>query len=420
MTELGANIRRSFVSQGIGMLLRLAVSVLIARALGPQARGELALALWVPNLFNAIFYFSLGEATLALLHRSGHPHDVVVGSLNSLALASIGLGSVLYFGLAPWILGLLKSQLPWGLYVLSFPLFPITLLWACWAAVHLGWGHVMRVNWGRVFNQGVLLGVLVLCVRSLPRNAWIALSAYLAAAGVELTWLGYWLAQRRSLKLCWAPSIQRQQMRLGAQTTLAVWIGACVQRLDLVLVNGVAGATGVGLYAVAAGLRDFALALPETFVRPVLSEASRTRDRSSGVSGLGGAFRQALGLLILLALGLGVAMPWVVQLLYSTAFSASVAIGRWLLVGFVAFSLSNLLATALMGFGKPLPIILGQVGSLVALLGASWWLGPRQGVAGVAMSISLSQWVGLAVLLAALARRDPALLRALIGVGPRR
>ncbi|MBI4323478.1 MAG: polysaccharide biosynthesis C-terminal domain-containing protein [Candidatus Omnitrophica bacterium] len=412
MTELTANIRRSFVSQGIGMLLRLAVSVLIARALGPHARGELALALWVPAMFNAVFYFSLGEAALALMNRAGYAKALVVANLNSFALVVIGLGLVLYSGLSSGILRALKGQLPGELYALAFWLFPMTLLWACWAAAHLGFGHVMRVNWGRALNQAALLLMLLACWPLLRQSGYLALIAYLVGAGVELAWLGYWLSRHVPLRLRWTSSVQRQHFRLGAQNTLVVWVGALAQRFDLLLVNAVGGATGVGIYAVAAGLRDFALAIPEVFIRPVMSEASVT-PHPSRIPPLGRTLRQAAVLLVSAALVLSLLSPWLVRQLYSETFAASVGVARWLFVGFVAFGLSNIVSAILVGLGRPVFLILSQLGSLTALLGAAWWLGPRWHVTGVAIAVSLSQWVGFLLLLALIWCNDPGLLRSL-------
>ena len=419
MTQINRNIQKSVLTQALSLGLRLSSSVLLARLLGPSERGELALALWVPAVFNSLFYVGLGEGSVALMNRKGYHREQVVGSFHALALIAVAVGALVYVVGAPAVLRLLKGELSPHLYFLALPLFPLTLLWAGWALIHLGLGNVMGVNWGRVINQGALLGVLLLCLSSLRENAGLAVIAALIGAALELVWIGSWLHQRVRLGVVWSPPLQREQLRLGAQTAVALWVGIFSQRLDLMLATWVGGSAGAGFYAVAVGLRDFALVLPETFLRPILSEASASQG-AAWFSRIGPAFRRAVLLLAGASIVLGAALPLIVTLLYSREFMPAAAVGRWLLLGFVAFGMSNLLSAILTGLGRLRPFIVSQLAGVAVLLLSAAWCGPRWGIAGIAMAVSLSQWVSVGVLLALIGQRNPGSLRALIGVGAAR
>ncbi|HEX9780853.1 MAG TPA: hypothetical protein VGB20_06545 [bacterium] len=408
------DVRHSAGAQAVSVAVRLASSIALARLLGPTARGEVALALWAPVLFHAACYWSLGEASVAMLTQGRHAREDVLGGLNTLALALIAAGTLAYFGLGGWILAVLKHEIPWRLYALGFALFPINVLWAGWAATHLGLGNVARVNWGRVINQSVLLAGVLVALPWLGREPMVAVAAYVAAAAAELVWVGTALNREIPLRVRWRPAVQREQLARGARMSAAVWTTAASQRLHLVLVNWFGGATGVGFYAIAAGLRDFALLLPDTFVRPVLAEAARD---PAGVAfaRLGRVMRPALGLMGAAAVALGLILPWAVSWMYSDAFLPAVPAGRWLLAGYVAFGLVNILSAIFIGTGRPGPLVLSQLAALGALVAAAAALGPGGGIAGVAGAICMSQWTALAVLLALTRRSFAGSLSALFG-----
>ena len=398
LLELQKNIKSSFFTQGLALGIRFLCGVLIARGLGPAGRGELTLALWVPGLFHALFYFGLGETAIALMNRKEYSPKKVVAGLNTSALGLMGVGTLFYFSLSPWILEGLQHQLPGDLYRQAFWLFPITLLWAYWSANLLALGKVIEVNWGRVVHQGTLLIVVSIWFLWLSDKKNLVLWAFIAGAAAEIILIAILLRRQIPLGFSWNRPLFQKQFRLGSQVTLANGLDFFNRRLDILLVSFFGGVLAVGLYTVAVGLRDLSLALPQIFVRPILSASSRFQG-NEGISVIAKAFQQAIFLLILFGLVLFFALPWLVDWVYSTSFAGAVAPARWLLLGFVALGLSEILMAGFIGFGQPKPVIFTQSISLVCLL----FLGPifagLWGISGVAIAVSISQIVGLMSLL---------------------
>lgn len=396
--ELQRNIRVSFLTQALTLGISFLCGVLIARSLGPAKKGELTLAIWVPSLFHALFYFGLGEATMSLLNRREHSPKAVVGSLNVLAFLLLAIGGVFYFSLAPWILKGLHYQLSLELLQQAFWLFPITLFWAYWSANLLALGRVIEVNWGRVMHQGTLLILLLPLFLWFADQTNLALWAFIIAALAEMAFLAILLRRQVPLGLTWSLPLFRQQLRLGSQMSAATWIDFLNRRLDILLVSFFGGTVEVGLYSVAVGLRNLSLALPQTFVRPVLSASAR-HSGTEGISMIAKAFRQALLLLILSGSGLALSLPWLVNWIYSSSFAGAVAPARWLLVGFVALGLSEILMAGFIGFGQPKAVVLTQSISLACLVSTAFIFARLWGISGVAMAVSLSQIMGFMSLL---------------------
>ncbi|MGH7275137.1 MAG: oligosaccharide flippase family protein, partial [Nitrospiria bacterium] len=383
-----------FLTQGLTWGMRFLCGVLIARGLGPLGRGELTLAMWVPSLFQALFYFGLGEASISLLNRKDFSRRDVVGSLNVLALLLLALGGFFYFSLSPWILSVLQDQIPRKLYQQAFWLFPLPLFWAYWSANLLALGKVSEVNWGRVIHQGTLLVFVLIWFLWFSGQTNMALWAFISGAAAEIVFVVILLHRKIPFALAWNSSVIRQQFRLGGQVTLANWLDFLSRRLDILFVSFFGGVLGVGLYTIAVGLRDLALTLPQIFVRPVLSASAR-HPGTDGIPLIAKAFQQALLLIIPFGLALAFALPWLVNWIYSNSFAGAVAPARWLLLGFVALGLSEILTVGFIGFGQPKPVVLSQTISLACLLFLGFIFAPLWGISGIAMAVSLSQIMGL-------------------------
>lgn len=372
--------------------------------------------MWVPGLFHSLFYLGLGEAAISLLNRKEYDQKEVVGSLNTLALALLTMGGIFYFSLSPWILEGLHHQLPFELYQQAFWLFPLTLFWAYWASDLLALGKVIEVNWGRVINQGSQFILLLLWFFLSSGRTELALWALISSATVEIAFIALLLRRLVPLRLTWSPPLFRQQLRLGSQMTLATWLSFFRGRLDILLASFFGGVFGVGLYSVATGLRDLCLNLPQIFVRPILSASAR-HSTTEVISVLAKASQSALLLMVLLGSGLFLTLPWLIEWIYSSSFAGAVTPARWLLAGFVAQGLSDILSVGFVGFGKPRPVVLSQCVGLGCLLFTGFILASLWGISGVAMAVSLSQIMGLVILLFSLRRHFPEKFQELFLVG---
>jgi O-antigen/teichoic acid export membrane protein len=221
----------------------------------------------------------------------------------------------------------------------------------------------------------------------------------LAAGLIEVIFLGVALHHRVPLRVaCHLPTM-RQLLGQGSRFAVGNWLDFFSRRLDILLASFVGGVGGVGIYAVAAGLRDMTLILPQMFVRPLLSASARLKPEEV-MALMRFSLRQARWLLLAVSVGLWMVMPWIVRAIYSNAFAEAVLPARWLLLSTLATGLSDIIIAGCIGLGKARLVVLTKavVFACVIILGplsSRLW-----GLPGLAAAVALSQVAGLATLAA--------------------
>ncbi|MBM3301420.1 MAG: oligosaccharide flippase family protein, partial [Deltaproteobacteria bacterium] len=329
--------------QVLNLVLRFVLSLFLARALGVEGRGELALALTLPIFFHVVLYLGLGEANTYLIGKGRFDAKLIVGSLNSLALLLIILSAVAYFALAGQLISLLKANISQTTYYWAYPIIPLTLVWSHWAANLMGLGLVKKVGLGRVLNTATYLGASVVLVVFLSRHVRGALEGYILGQAVELVFIWRLLKRSVPLGLCWRRDVMKEQLSFGAKNSLGAALNYVNLRADVFFVNWFAGTEGLGIYTVAVGFAELILNIPQILSRVVLSFASEAKDKQGWLLAAHGA---RLGLLVMgcLVIPMAIFMEPLIHVLYSARFGAAMLPCLVLLPGVVALGFAIILA----------------------------------------------------------------------------
>jgi O-antigen/teichoic acid export membrane protein len=360
-------------------------SILIARGLGPEGRGQLAAAFLWPMAFAALstlglphaFAYAAGArwASPGRLARFGTAFALVVGVPIAFA----------YFLAAPYFL-----RVAFPRPALSLRLFgcfiPLTLWAALWAALYQGKGDFVTWNLAKV-------------LRSAGYTAWVAMALFLGVASVpvvlwsqvvlavlSLTLLGLRMPRLPADDSPGAVPVAKL-LRYGLSVYASGILYMLNQQLDQLLLSVWVPARELGQYAAAASLSAIVLVAPSALGPVVFSRLARTADEEGYTHAwralfLGGAILLPAGLL------LTAFAPALVRLIYGPAFAPAGQLLRVLMPAAVLLGFSILLADILRGAGRPLlPTFAMLAGVGVTIPGLAFAL-PRYGVWGAA-------WVSL-------------------------
>lgn len=360
-------------------------SVLIARGLGPEGRGQLAAALLWPTTVAALstlglthaFAYAAGArwASVGTLARFGTAFALVVGLPMALA----------YFLAAPYLLRVAFPEL--ALSVRLFGCFiPLTLWAALWMALYQGKGDFVTWNLAKVLRSAGytawIATALLLGVASVPVVLW----SQVVLAVLSLALLGLRMPRLPADDSPGAVPLAKL-LRYGLSVYASGILYMLNQQLDQLLLSLWVPARELGQYATAASLSAIVLVVPSTLGPVVFSRLARTADEG----GYSHAWKAlALGGAILLPAGLllTVFAPALVRLIYGPAFAAAGQVLRVLAPAAVLLGFSVLLADILRGAGRPLlPTLAMLAGVVVTIPGLAFAL-PRYGIWGAA-------WVSL-------------------------
>ena len=409
------NINFVFLSTLVSNTVGFFVAILLARALGPDGRGVMALFHAAVSLGFAFLNLGVGAAAFYFVTRrevSGR-QAMEAGLSVSLVAAGFALAGVAITAVF-FEQRLEGRDLPYALVILAIP-----------ALIQL------RVLDGLLRAEG-RFGVMNLLDLALP------LSMLLCLGGVELTagltvpravwaWtlsycvpllLGYALIGRSSWPRGLAgPKLLRKLATFGGQGQLTNLIQLFNYRLDVFLILIFVNTAGVGLYTVASSQTE-GLWIIANSVAIVLLTNITAGDAANAARVTPVVCRNTLLVTAVGAIGAAIIAGLWIPVVFGSSYAASVLPYLWLLPGTVALSGSKILAAYVFSRGRPIINAWIALATLLVTLPTDVVLISLFGVPGAAAGTSLGYCFTLA--LSAIAYRrlsGSAILEALL---PRR
>ncbi len=257
------------------------MSALLARALGPAGRGELAVATAFATVCMQLGNLGLHTSNTYFVARQRDLLPTLTA--NTLAL-SLGLGSLVALGI-----GAVLAAFP-GLAPVHGALLGLSLVWVpLGLASMLVQNLLIGIQQVRVRNRveigQQLLGILLLLGLiglglATPARAY---AASLLALVVALLWSLYRLGEHIEGRLRPSMDLLREHLRYGLKSYFTSLCAYLMLRVDLLMVQYMRGAEHIGYYSVAVNIADLIYMIPATVSLILFPQLSAIADpRSSG------------------------------------------------------------------------------------------------------------------------------------------
>jgi O-antigen/teichoic acid export membrane protein len=387
------------LANGVAAVALLGTAVLTARALGPSGRGEFNLATSLLTLAVALGSLGVGAAAAYHAARAMSAAPVAYGT-STLAGWLLGL-TILAVGACIILLGNVTFRgVPEEDLVLALLALPFLLAVANIQSVYQGFRRFREFN-GITLGQAALPLLFIGIAIALRGDVRAAILATVVAAVLLFVAVIAWTQRstpiRWRLDLPYVSALFSYGIRVHPANILA-YLG---YRIDVFLVDGFKGAAAVGLYGVgvviAEGLWMPSQAVSTALFPTIAAEQSESTRRSITPR----VVRNTLWVTALLGGILFVVANPVVELLYSSRFSASGPVLRILVPGIVLFAAARVLGNDIAARGRPL--VSSSIAALVVFcnIGLNVLLIPDHGIEGAAWastgSYSLAFLVSAAV-----------------------
>lgn len=372
----------------LAAMAALAAVVLTARAFGPGGRGEFTLATQFVLL--ALALGSLGLAAAAAYHtaQARWPGSVAFGNSILLSLLLGFVIVVLCVGVIE-LANLTFKGLPRDDLVLALLALPFALAITNVQAIYQGLRDFRTFNAITVAQAALPLLFIGIAIAA-GGEVRAAIGATVVAA--ILLFAAVVVYARRTTKFAWR--VDRSYVRAlgsyGIRAHPANVLAYLGYRLDVFLVDGFKGAAAVGLYGAGVVIAE-SLWMPSQAVSTALFPtiaAEPAEEARRSITPL--VARHTLWLTTILAAILFLAANVVVEVLYSSSFSASAGVVRILAPGIVLFSAARVLGNDIAARGRPLVNSMVAAVSVVLNIVLNLVLIPRHGINGAALASTCS------------------------------
>jgi len=385
------NVASTFLVQGFSLFLSIAAAAIVARWLGPEGKGILAMALLLPGMMRL---FLSGGIEVANVYFAGSRRlDLPTLTANSATFAV--LATVLAIGVAGILaatgwLGTLVPGVPLQLVLLAMVGIPLGLFTGYLSSILVGLQRITTAN-VTTLSQGVTR--LILTIALVIGCRWGLVGALLASLGaMTVNTLAVAALLRREGGV-FLPRWNLPVMRTTLSFGLRGYVGNVLQffnyRLDMFLVNYFLGPTGVGIYTVSVSMAELLWYLPNAVGFVIFPRAAATKPEVMNAF-TPRVFRITLGLTALGALGLALLGKPLTILIYSSAFANAFIPMLVLLPGVVLLGSAKVLTNEIAGRGYPHYNSAASGLALVLTLVLDLLLIPRLGVLGASLASSVA------------------------------
>ena len=389
--NLARNILTTLSARVIVIGIALVSSMVLARTLGPEGRGLFALVLLLPELAKSfgLLGFEQANAVYAGLEPSRcralvWQSVVTAGVVGGL----MALGGIWYVSLgAPGLRAILRG--PLWLYVIPLILVPGRLLVEYWLAVLRGMNRIFLLNLVEVGVRAASLILVLVCVVGF--GAGVA-GAVWADASVVVCMILVLSACLASSGVLGRPSFDRPLWKRTARFALPAYSASVMSylnyRIDQFIIAILLPPDQLAFYVIAVDIAERLWIIPGAVSMALLPHLTNSRDRDPALAAV--VARHAMlwmgvGCLLVFALA-GVA----VELLYSSAFDATISPLRWLLPGIFTFTVGKVLVAEMLAREKIRFTIWLSLAAASLNAVANFVLVPRMGIAGAGLASSLS------------------------------
>lgn len=385
------NVASTFAVQIVSLLLIVANAAVLARWLGPEGKGIVALALLVPGLLG--LFLGGGMTAANVYFASSGRLDVSTLVANSLAVVLVTtiLGFVLIgLAAATGVLESLVPGVPRRLLLLAGMGFPLGLLNSHFSSILQGLQRIVAINAVSFARSLLLLTLGLLLVVGLKMDVLGAVLASLGATAGSAAALGVLL---RREGVVFVPRWNGHTIRSMLSFAVRGHIGNILQffsyRLDMFMVNYFIDPAGVGTYTVAVRLAELLWYLPNAVSFVIFPKAATTDSEVMNVF-TPRVFRVTLGLTALGSLGLAVFGNPIIRLIYSSTFADAYFPMLALLPGVVFLGGAKVLTNEIAGRGYPHYNSITSGSALILTIVLDLLMIPRYGVLGASLASTVA------------------------------
>lgn len=372
----------------ISVFTGIITGIIVARVLGPAGKGQAAVAVAAPVVL--AFMGNLGIPSAVVYHISQKNADQKA-FFASVTVLNLALGLVvvaLVWTMRAPIMATILKGLDARTLQLSLLGVPLAFLFLAYSALLQGRSFVWEFNKTQITQTVSSLLLSILFVVVLRWGVFGAVLAVLISMLIRTVESAIYIRAKIGISRRVRWSICRSLLAFGWQVHLGSAISTLNTKLDLFILNALAGNSAVGIFSLAVSFAEMMHQIPEAM--RVVIHPRLVADREYANRATPRACRQMLLIgAVSGAIAIALSKP-VIRLLYGARFVPAVVPFAVLVPGVIAMGITRLLFADLQARGKPILTAYGMALGLAPHVALDLLLIPIIGPAGAAAAASIS------------------------------
>lgn len=386
------------------VVLKMGVSVVTSRVLGPAGRGLFYASIQTTGMANTIGTLSMGEALVYMISRGQITIRNVIGVVIFLTTICtiVVCGSI--FLLQPLLQSTFLKAIPHPLFIYIYLLVPI-LIFEYFANSSLrGLKRFGTSNILVIVTRGILLITIAFALITYKRDVETTLMAYTIATGmcIGLYLFTLFNYSERNISVPWSSLLSI--VRYGGATHIGMLLNEMEYRFDIFLLLYFLSPREVGIYSVGVTLAQLLWYITNS-INNVLFPEIASHEKDTGTR----FFKRILKYVFYANIFVGILLIFggypFVWILYGTPFIDAYYVFLFLLPGLIADVVTRTLASWIKGIGTP--IILSYVSgvTLTINIALNCLFIPMYGIIGAALSSTITYSLRAIILLSIFCRK---------------
>jgi O-antigen/teichoic acid export membrane protein len=376
-------------TQLLTLPLTLLAGILIARYLGPEGKGALAIMVLVATILKLISGLGIEFSNVFFLGKDKKLlNQIVTNNIIIWLLAAVSCVTIVFVA-QEYVLKYLLPGFNRTLFYIALFIFPAFLWLSFSRAIFQGLESFKIYNFLKVsepITKVIAVIVLVVLLRFGLRGGAIAmLLSYLLPAVLSVLILTKYAQPGFPIntRLC------NRSIKYGLKGQIGIFFQFFNYRIDMFLVLFYLGAKSVGIYVVSVAIAELLWHIPNS-VSTTLFPRISAQDKDSANEFTCRVSRGSIAVMLVVAVVLAIVSIVLIPAIYGRRFSASVTPLHILLPGVIFFGLVKILTSYMHGRGKPQYGSIVTVCSLFLTLTFDFLLIPSMKVQGAALATTIA------------------------------
>ena len=390
-------------TKSFNSILKFALGVIIARALGPEGKGMYAFLITVPTMIISLAELGVRRATIYHIGKKIHSAEKIISVLSFFLIFTSIVGIIITYSVFSYD----DTEIPLSLMIVTLLTIPVRLINKYTRGILIGKEQFKRSNklaWIPNFLNlfSVVLFVIIF--------QWSVLGAILSLL-ISNTFVGFfavWIvAKDHKISISFDYKIIKSLLELGLVYAVAIFLVKLNFRIDILLLKYLSTTTEVGFYNQGVSVAERWQA-PFALGAVILSRSANTENQDVVHNQIARLFRMTVIIGILAASVVYFISPYFVPFVYGEAFTPSVRIVQYILPAVVLVIMAKILASRLAGLQKTYIIILLYLPALIINIILNLILIPKYQAMGAVYSTNVSytiSFIGMVIIYSRIIKR---------------